>query len=162
MAPGVVAEDDRIAKQIVFDGAAPQGAFRGDAHRVRVDPDFRDPQAFQVRHPGAFAGEATHGGPFEEGKERSGKLAGAHIGQRRPVDHVVFVAGPQKTEKVQAALGKRRTEPGKTVVADLGAYPVAAPVPGTGIIDAHPGRRLQARAQNVTAVNRWTVSAWRS
>jgi len=59
----------------------------------------------------------------------------AHVRERRLVDHVVAMAGAQKPNEVQTALRSGRREPGEVVVANLGAHPVPAPVPGAGVID---------------------------
>ena len=54
---GVVADDDGLGKQAVRLDAAPQSAFGGDHHGVRVDFQRGDPERIEVRAPGLVIGE---------------------------------------------------------------------------------------------------------
>jgi len=70
--------------------------------------------------------------------------AGAHVVQRRGVDHIVLETGAQELEEVETALGEGGRKPGEAVVADAGAGPVAVSMAGAGVVHRDPCRRLQA------------------
>ena len=90
----------------------------------------------------------------QKSDHRPRKGAPAHVGKRRRVDNVVPVSGPEQRKEVQPALRKRRAEPGESMVADLRANAVRRLVPGPGVIDRDPPRRLQGGPQNVTRLGR--------
>ena len=81
----------------------------------------------------------------------------AHVLQRRRVDDVVGVAGPQQLEEVQPALAARRAEPGEAVVADLRADAVGAAVARAGVVHRDPRGGLQPHPQHLPGLGKEVV-----
>ena len=107
-----------------------------------------DGEVFQVGRPRRFGREPAPLMAGEPRDQRSRKLAGAHVVQRRRVDRIVPEVGAQQVEEVASALGECGRKPGEALVADAGADAVAIGVPGAGIVHRDPRRRLKAGPQN--------------
>src|SRR5271163_4698487 len=145
--PGIVADDYTVAQKAVGLDAAPQRAFGGDQHGVRIDLQGRDAELFQVRRPGLLIGEVTVGMFGEPGDHMASQRAFAHIGERGVIDDVIAMAGAQQAEKIEAALRGGGDEGGEMGVADLGAEAVSCLVACAGVIhrDRQPGAQYIAR-----------------
>src|SRR4051812_15801079 len=78
--------------------------------------------------PGRLVGKVLGGMRGQLGDDWPGQCAGAHVGKRLGVDHVIRVTRPEQFEEVEPALRRGRAEPGEMIIADLGADLVCAPV----------------------------------
>jgi hypothetical protein len=90
---GIVADDHALAREAVVLDAAPQCAFGGDQHRVRIDLEGGDAELFQMRGPRRLIGEIMIGMFGEPGNHMRRQRPFAHIGERRVIDDVIAVAG---------------------------------------------------------------------
>lgn len=142
---GIVADDHRVGEQAVRLDAAPQRPFGGDLHRIGRDLERGDAEPLEMRLPGGAIGEVLVTRLGQHPDDRAGKRAAAHVGERLGIDHIVAMAGAQQLKEVEPGLAGGRGEPGKAVVADLGAEAVRGLVARPGIVDRHPGCRFQAR-----------------
>ena len=147
--PGIVADDYTVAQKAVGLDAAPQRAFGGDQHGVRIDLQGRDAELFQVRRPGLLIGEVAVGMFGEPGDHMAGQRAFAHIGERGVIDDVIAMAGAQQAEKIEAALRGGGDEGGEMGVFDLGAEAVSCLVACAGVIHRDPGAARQPGAQYI-------------
>lgn len=92
---------------------APQRPLGGDHHEIRIDPEGRDSEPFEMGAPGHLTDEATIGMLAQASDHRGGQCAFAHVGERLGIDDVVVVAGAQQREEVEAVLGGGGSEPGE-------------------------------------------------
>jgi hypothetical protein len=127
--------------------AAPQRPLGSDQRRIGGHPQRRDAKPLKVRLPGGPIGKAPIGMLGHQPDDRAGQGAGAHIGERLGVDHVIRVPRTQQLEKVAAALRRGRAEPSKAVVADLRAEAVHRLMPRPGVVGRDPGGARQPGAQ---------------
>jgi hypothetical protein len=133
----------------VVPNAAPQRAFGGDQHRVRIDLEGGDAEPFQMRGPCRLIGEVTVGMLGEPSDHRAGQRALAHIGERRVIDDVIAMAGTQQAKEVEAALGWGGGEGREVGIADLGAEAIMRLVARAGVVHRDPGRARKGGAQHL-------------
>ena len=113
-----------------------------------MDFELGNAEVCQMRHPGL---PVSKDAGFVSGKlfdEHFWQTVIAHVIERRVIDLVALVAGAQKLQKVQPALGGGRRKPCETVIADVGAIAIARLMPGAGVVHRDPLGGLEPRAQN--------------
>ena len=101
----------------------------------------------------------SHSSGGELRDDAVGEIASAHIGKGAVIQHIILIAGAQKIEKVEPALGLARAKPSEVIIADLGAVGVLAPMLGAGIIDADPLCRLKSGSQNIAGFGKEALYA---
>lgn len=87
-------------------------------------------------------------GELTQGLERSfrQRLLG-HVGQRRVIDRIVVLPGPQQAQKVDPALAVGAGEVGEQLVANVSTVAVVARMARTRVVDLNVLRALQRRLQ---------------
>src|SRR6266581_7598664 len=120
--------------------AAPQSPLGGDADRIGRDLERRDAEPVEMLAPGGRVREMLVRMLVQSCDDRAGQVPSAHVAERRSIDDVVGMAGPQQVEEIEPALRLRGAEPGEMLVADLRADAIGGFVASPGIVDRNPGR----------------------
>src|SRR5271165_294582 len=102
--PGIVAQDHRVAEELVRLNAAPQGALGGDPHGVGRDIQRGEAEPVEMRQPRGLIGEAGLRLRRQAGDQRRGQCMLSHVAVGRVVEHVIGMAGAQQIEEAQPAL----------------------------------------------------------
>ena len=76
---GVVADDHGVGQEAVSFDAAPQCAFGGNQHRVRIDLEGKDVELLEMRVPSRLIGEGSIGMLEKASDHKAGQRPLAHI-----------------------------------------------------------------------------------
>ena len=131
-----------------FDGA-PQRRFAGQAHRIGRDPQFRQAERAQVIHPFLMRAKDAQRLAAEPIDDVVRQIAGAHVGDRRGIDHIARRPAQHAAEESQARLAGPGAERGEAVGADVSGEAGLAGVPGPGVVDGDEGRAPQTGGENL-------------
>ena len=96
---GIIGDDHRVAQQAAGDDGTDHGRL-GDPPTLTG----AEAEAVQVGLPRRIVGKAPGSGGEQSGDDTFRHAVVDQVGQRRGVDHVVRIAGPEQVEEVQPAL----------------------------------------------------------
>ena len=96
---GIIGDDHGVGQQAAGDDGSDHGRL-GDPPTLTG----AEAEAVQVGLPGRILGKAPGSGGEQSGDDAFRHAVFNQVGQRRGVDHVVGVTGPEQVEEVQPAL----------------------------------------------------------
>ena len=109
---GIIGDDHRVGQQAAGDDGADHG-------RLGDPPTLTGAKAVQLGLPRRIVGKAPGSGGEQSGDDAVRHAVFDQVGQRRGIDHVVGIAGPEQVEEVQPALRRTGGEPGEAIVTDV-------------------------------------------
>jgi len=154
--PGVIADHRGRGQEAMRPNAAPQGALGGDRDRVVAARERGDAEPVEMRPPSQAIGEMGLGMAGEPGDHRRREMMLAQIIERRGIDRVILVAGPQQFEEVAPALRAGGAKPGEMRVAGRAVAP-SIPLGLLGLMAGRPfsplSRAISSRKAAFSAVS---------